>query len=216
MDDGSYHLQELSIASDPGDPRRVMPTIEAGHRRILDVGCGAGQTLIASNLGAGVVAVGVDVDYTALSLGRELSNTICFILAKGESLPFEGESFDLVISRVALPYMHVHLALAEMARVLKAGGSLWLTLHPFSMTASEIMTSFIHFKFKAVLYRAWVLTNGLTLHLFGKQWAFPPKSRRYESYQTKRGITRALLSAGFRRIEFGAGNHFIVTAKKLG
>ena len=55
-----YHLRELAIANDPSDPRRNMPHLEETDRRILDVGCGAGQTLIASAPVAEVLAVGVD------------------------------------------------------------------------------------------------------------------------------------------------------------
>jgi ubiquinone/menaquinone biosynthesis C-methylase UbiE len=190
-----------------------MPAIDASHRRILDVGCGAGQTLIASNLRPGVLAVGVDVDQSALSLGRQLSNMICFIRAEGESLPFQNDSFDLVISRVAVPYMHVHAALAEMGRVLRPGGSLWLSLHPLSMTVGELMSNITRLELKAAAYRVWVLTNGLSLHLLGRQWALPVRNRRYESYQTRRGITRALSAAGFGHVEFGRGDHFVVTAQ---
>lgn len=215
MDTHDYHLQELSIANDPGDPRRVMPPVSAGHRRILDVGCGAGQTLIASNLGPDMLMVGVDLDHSALTLGRQLSNNIRFVRASGEALPFVDECFDLVICRVALPYMHVYKALAEMSRVLIAGGDLWIVLHPFRVTAKELLASITRFQLKASLYRLWVLMNGLTLHTFGKQWAFPLTGRRYESWQTRRSIARALKAAGFDHVEISRGRHFLVTATKF-
>ena len=98
----------------------------------------AGQTLLASDLPDGVLAAGVDVDYSALSAGREMSAGIGLVNAEGESLPFCKETFDLVICRVALPYMHVTRAVREMARVLRVGGDLWLVLHPFSMTVQEL------------------------------------------------------------------------------
>ena len=69
-DSSNYHRLELSIATDPNDSRRVMPRVESRHRRILDIGCGAGQTLIGSNLSDNVMAVGVDVDHAALALGN--------------------------------------------------------------------------------------------------------------------------------------------------
>jgi ubiquinone/menaquinone biosynthesis C-methylase UbiE len=210
-----YHLQELSIATDPRDPRRAMPPVGPGHRRILDVGCGAGQTLIASNLESGVLAVGVDVDHTVLSLGKRLSDTVQFVRGSGEALPFKDECFDLVICRVALPYMHVYTALAEMCRVLRGGGDLWLVLHPFGMTAKELTTNMARFQIRGAIYRMWVLTNGLTLHAFGRQWALPFKGGRYESWQTRRGITRALKAAGFERVEISLGRHFVVTAMKI-
>jgi ubiquinone/menaquinone biosynthesis C-methylase UbiE len=47
----------------------------------------------------------------------------------------------VVISRVALPYMHIPMALAEIARVVKSGGHVWLTLHPFAMTREQILSA---------------------------------------------------------------------------
>ena len=212
-DTATYHRRELSVARDRDDPRRIMPPIMPGHRQILDVGCGAGQTLIASNLDAGVLAVGVDIDHPALLQGRRAANDIRFVRARGESLPFENESFDLVICRVALPYMHLSKALAEMSRVLRSDGDLWLVLHPLSVSLEGLGTNIRHFRLKAVAYRLWVVLNGLILHTFGKQWSWPPrKPISYETWQTNAGVQRALLAAGFTHILISRQKHFVVTA----
>src|SRR5215212_5711249 len=137
----AYHQLELSIANNPQDPRRILPNVSSQHRRVLDIGYGAGQTLLASNLPKTVFAVGVDLDHSALVYGRQQSTDIRFVCAEGEALPFPENSFDLVICRVALPYMHVSRAITEMSRVLTAEGELWLVLHPFSMTAKELSES---------------------------------------------------------------------------
>jgi ubiquinone/menaquinone biosynthesis C-methylase UbiE len=209
-----YHLQELAIANDVGDPRRIMPHLEESDRRILDVGCGAGQTLISSAPLPEVLAVGVDSDHPALRLGTQLTNAICFVAAKGEALPFGNESFDLVISRVALPYMKVGNALNEMCRVLRVGGRVWLVLHPFDRTFKDLISNLVRFKMKATIYQLWVLTSGVTLHLFGKQWAWILKPGSYESFQTSGAVRRLLKTAGFERIEITRGKHFVVTAVK--
>jgi ubiquinone/menaquinone biosynthesis C-methylase UbiE len=209
-----YHRLELSIATDPTDSRRVMPTVEARHRRILDIGCGAGQTLIGSDLSDGVVAVGLDVDHSALSLGKQLSAAIHFVSGRGESLPFESECFDLVICRVALPYMHIRTALSEMARVLSVGGDMWLVLHPFSMSAKEFATNVTRMELKAGVYRLWVLMNGLALNTFGQQWHWPGNPTRFETWQTSKGMKRALLRAGFDQIRTNRQNHFVITATR--
>ena len=209
-----YHRLELSIASDPNDSRRVMPVVEARHRRILDIGCGAGQTLIGSKLDPGVLAVGIDLDHAALALGKQFSPSIQFVEGRGETLPFENETFDLVICRVALPYMHIARALSEFSRVMDAGGDLWLVLHPFSMTAKELRTNLIHLQVKASIYRMWVLMNGLALNSVGKQWHWPGNSNRYETWQASTGITRALTAAGFGKIRIDREKHFVVTATK--
>ena len=211
-----YHLQELAIANDPSDPRRNLPQLEETDRRILDVGCGAGQTLIASAPRAEVLAVGVDSDQSALQLGTQLTNAVRFVTATGEALPFLQESFDLVISRVALPYMNVGIALNEMCRVLRPGGRLWLVLHPFDQTLKELISNLLRIELKAALYRVWVLSNGITLHLFGKQWPWILKRGNYESFQTSGGVRRLLAAEGFERIEITRGRHFVVTAIKRG
>jgi len=210
-----YHRLELAIATDPNDSRRVMPVVKQRHRRILDIGCGAGQTLIGSNLSEDVLAVGLDLDHAALTLGKRLSPpAIHFVSGQGEALPFESEAFDLVVCRVALPYMHIGRALSEFARVMDAGGDLWLVLHPFSMTAKELRTNLTHFQVKASIYRMWVLMNGLALNSVGRQWHWPGNANRYETWQASTGITRALTSAGFGQIRINHEKHFVVTATK--
>lgn len=213
-DSESYHRLELLIASDPGDPRRVMPAISAHHRRILDVGCGAGQILIASDLASNVLAVGADIDHSALLLGDKLSSNIQFVCASGEGLPFENATFDLVICRIALPYMHIHRALSEMWRVLSTGGDLWLVLHPFSMIRRELIASLTRLKLKSIVYQLYVVTNGLALHLLGGQFKFPFKGGSYESFQTVKGIQSVLRSVGFNQIKIDRSKFFVVTAKK--
>jgi ubiquinone/menaquinone biosynthesis C-methylase UbiE len=210
-----YHRLELSIATDANDPRRVMPVVETRHRRILDVGCGGGQTLIGSNLSQDVFAVGLDVDYSALLLGKRLSPAIHFVSGRGESLPFCNAFFDLVICRVSLPFMHIATALSEMARVTTAGGDLWLVLHPFSMTAQELRRNLVRFQLKAGLYRLWVLMNGLALNGRGKQWHWPGHPNRFESWQTGSGMTRALRAAGFDQIRTSRDRHFVVSATRV-
>jgi len=212
--DDEYHLHELEIARTPGDPRRVMPPVPPGVRSVLDVGCGAGQTLIATDLGPDVLAVGVDVDQHALALGRRLTDDVLLAGAQGEALPFRDGAFDMVLCRVALPYMHVPTALAEMARVLRPGGELWLTLHPASMTLRELAERVRARDARAALYRAYVLANGVALHLAGRQFPFPGGHHRQESFQTEGGMTRLLRSAGFGSIERRASPFFVMTAVK--
>ncbi len=125
MTSSEYHLRELEIAQSPNDPRHVMPMILPRHRRILDIGCGAGQTFIASDLVPGVQAAGLDVDFEALLLGRELTQRVGFTAGQAEHLPFPDASFDLVLSRVTLPLTYVPAAVrpveARALSLLRAG-----------------------------------------------------------------------------------------------
>jgi len=213
MDIGAYHVLELQIAANPVDTRRVMPTIGAHHRRIVDVGCGAGQTLIASRLAEGVEAFGVDRDHKALSLGRQMYPRLRLIRARGEELPLPSRSFDLAISRVALPYMRTRAALSEMTRVLRPGGDLWIALHPFSFVWGELKASVQRRRWGAALNRLYALANGGMLHFTGKELPVAWRGR-HNSFQTEARIVRTLQELGFENIRVDKRRFFVVTATK--
>ena len=73
------------------------------------------------------------MDFSALQLGRTLTDQVRFTCASAEALPYAQESFDLVIARVSLPYTYLAESLPEIRRVLVPAGRLWATLHTFSI-----------------------------------------------------------------------------------
>jgi ubiquinone/menaquinone biosynthesis C-methylase UbiE len=215
MTSKEYHLRELAIAQSPDDPRHVMPVILPRHRRILDIGCGAGQTFMASNLAPGVQAAGLDVDFEALLLGRELTQRVGFVAGQAEHLPFPDASFDLVLSRVTLPLTFVPAAVREIGRVTAPGGDLWLVLHSLDKTVHDLAASLRSGQWKRVLYRSYVLANGAIFHATGRL-APSPLDGHYESFQTNTSIRRELRQAGFANIVALNGRHYVVTANKHG
>ena len=204
-----YHLGELQIALDPKDPRRAVPTIPSESRRVLDIGCGAGQTLIAADL-KGASAFGIDFDLEALQLGSRLGRDVHLACASGEQLPFADGIFDFVFSRVALPYMRIPLAVGEIARVLRAGGQIWCSLHPLGMLSwRKALRSP-----QQALFEIYRLLNTAALGVTSFQFRYPLNAKWTESYQTPTGMRRCLERAGFEDIRCEAGTHFIVTARK--
>ena len=210
----AYHMRELEIARDPTSPAYLLPVFGPGERTVLDVGCGAGQTLIAAGADTERRAVGLDIDPEALALGRTLTKHVEFVAGRAEQLPFASESFDLVISRVALPYAHIPRALGEMARVLKAGGRCWLVLHAPSFAWGELLAAARRGRLRALLYQGYVLANGLLLALLGRQVAYPLKRTRFESVQTVGSMRRALGRAGFIDVVVRRERFFVVTARR--
>ncbi len=216
MSEIAYHLLELEIARAANDPRRVMPILSDRDGSILDIGCGAGQTLIACNLKPGVFACGVDVDEEALALGRLMSRDIALARATGEQLPFADQSFDFVISRLALPYMRIPEALGEIARVLKPGGQVWFLPHSISMALRGVARSLRERNARNLIYQHYVIVNGLLFHFTGRLFRFPFNPDKCESFQTRRGVVRAMLAAGFEDVSAECDRFFIVTASKPG
>jgi ubiquinone/menaquinone biosynthesis C-methylase UbiE len=209
----AYHLAELEVARTPGDPRRVMPDVPPTVRAVLDVGCGVGQTLMALDLPHDdVMRCGVDVDHAALAAGRTLDPRLGLAQAPGEALPFADGSFDFVLCRVALPYMDIPRAAAEMARVLRPGGQLWAVLHPVRFGLSALAAHARRGQPKGALFQLYVLANGLALHAAGRQFRFPFGARPLESVQTGRGIRVALERAGFEGVATRRDRFFVVTA----
>lgn len=95
--------------------------------RALDVGCSAG--FIADELAlAGAETTGVDIDEPGLALARErFGERVDFRLARGEALPFDDGSLDVVV----LNHIYEHVVdpaavVADIHRVLAPRGVLYL------------------------------------------------------------------------------------------
>lgn len=204
----AYHEGELRVALDAANPHRLLP--EPGEAAsILDIGCGAGQTIVA--LGAAGRSVGVDIDLAALRVASAgpAGDPLKVAAARGERLPFRNGAFDFVYSRVALPYMNIPSALAEMSRVLRTGGRLWLALHPIDIPADQFRRGNLKGKVHAVC----TVLNGGWFHLTGRTLCLPVSS--CESIQTRRGMRLALARAGLSNVQFHrTAVHFTVTAER--
>lgn len=200
----AYHLGELRIAQDPNNPGRILPPPVLPGTRVLDVGCGAGQTLAVAY--PDLESFGVDVDLNAMIFGqREIAPKVRFTAGRAEQLPFGDGSFDFAVARVSLAYTDIPKSLGEMKRVLRPGGKLWITLHTLSVPWASAKDS----NWKGKIFFAYILLNSLSLHSLGRVFSI---LGRYESFQTERGITRLLQRAGFTEIVIERGRHFLVTA----
>ena len=109
-----YHLQELEIALDKNDPRRILPNVLESDRVILDIGCGIGQSFIALDC-TDRICIGIDIDEDALRYGIEkYGNRIQYILSDGSHIPLPSNTCDLVYSRVSFAYTNIPKAIKEI------------------------------------------------------------------------------------------------------
>jgi ubiquinone/menaquinone biosynthesis C-methylase UbiE len=101
--------------------------------RVLDVGCGIGNILVAlaERVDFAQPAVGVDVSRALIELGQReirragLGGRISLQVAAATRLPFDDASFDVILSSHVIKHLDdqaLPQALSEIARVLRPGG----------------------------------------------------------------------------------------------
>jgi SAM-dependent methyltransferase len=198
----AYHCAEFSFQSTRGSPeasweRFTRLSALGAEATVLDVGCGAGQTLRLLHPYHPAERVGLDIDPEALAFGCRLAQSngeaIHFVRASAYRIPFRDNRFTHVICRVALNYVHQRRALCEMVRVLQPRGYLYCSvegpgfdLHFLrqSQTAAQLMS-----RLRDLFY-------GLTLSVTGAQPAPGSRLTGGRVWGTFRGCTQALCRAG--------------------
>src|SRR4051795_1139696 len=114
----------------PLGPRLVDALDIASGARVLDVAAGTGNASIpAAQLGARVTAS--DLTPELLEIGRRRAENagldIDWVPADAERLPFEDESFDVVMSAIGVVFApHHQQAADELVRVCRPGGTIAL------------------------------------------------------------------------------------------
>ena len=129
----SFTTQAKAFASNPWvtDEERIRRLLAAarlkGDERVLDIVTGPGYIAEAFALAAREV-IGVDLTAAMLTIAEERTkergiSNVSFRIGDVQSLPFEKEEFDVVVSRLALHHMqNPALVVGEMTRVCRLGG----------------------------------------------------------------------------------------------
>jgi ubiquinone/menaquinone biosynthesis C-methylase UbiE len=93
--------------------------------RILEVGCGTGNYIVAIAALTGAACRGIDPSREMLAHAQARSDAISFAIGRAERLDFPDASFDLVFSVDVIHHIGDRLAYyREAARVLVPGGKL--------------------------------------------------------------------------------------------
>lgn len=93
--------------------------------RVLEVGCGTGNYLVALHQAVGCPCCGIDPSEQMLARARERSDQVEWQSGRAEALEFLPESFDLVFSVDVIHHVEdVERYFQEARRVLAPGGRL--------------------------------------------------------------------------------------------
>src|SRR5882762_6325904 len=130
----SFTIQAKAFASNPWVTneerirRLVASALLKGHERVLDIATGPGYIAEAFARDAREV-VGVDLTAAMLAIGEERTkqngmSNVSFRMGDAQNLPFERESFDVVVCRLALHHMQEPVRVVrEMALVCRTAGT---------------------------------------------------------------------------------------------
>ena len=202
----SAEAGELAIAVISNEGRRVDPPAIPTGMKVLDIGCGTGQTLLSNC--ADRYSFGVDIDWSVLAAGKKLTEKVGFVCGRAEALPFRNCTFDFAIARVSLPYTNIPISLAEIRRVLKPRAELWAVLErpslPFHLRLYKNPRFYV--------FLPYLFFNTALFHCFSL--SVPFLDGKYRGYQTAVGLRRALRNSGFEEIRIVKSLHLITMARR--
>lgn len=186
-----YHLNELEIAKDEGNSKRIMPEILPTDKIILDIGCGIGQTFVALEC-TDRICIGLDVDEEAIKYGLEhFGDKIQFLLSDSNQIPIPSDCVDLIFSRVSLPYTNIPVVVKEMSRLLRKDGRVWMTFTSKAQIKEKLKRVFKEGNVIDFLHKTYVLLNGYVLKYFG--FCIPFINGKYETWQDVDAMSKLLL-----------------------
>jgi ubiquinone/menaquinone biosynthesis C-methylase UbiE len=105
---------------------RALLALQPGER-VLDIGSGPGFLAdeMAAEVGPSGAVCGVDPSESMLAIARRRETRVEYALGDAVALPYEDATFDAAISTQVYEYVpDMPAALAEVRRVLRAGGRL--------------------------------------------------------------------------------------------
>lgn len=132
-------------------------------QKVLDLCCGNGYD--ASNyLAKGFKVSAIDASEQLIEIAQKNYSGIDFKVGFAESLPYENNSFDAVVSKYAImTSADMNPSFNEAHRVLKSGGYfIYLMTHPFRQYFEKRNVSADYFKQEVVVSN--ILNSSVILH----------------------------------------------------
>jgi ubiquinone/menaquinone biosynthesis C-methylase UbiE len=171
------------------------------NQRILDIATGTSaipREIIKQKI-PGIHITGLDISESMLKEGKrkisssDIDTLISLICADAMKLPFEDNSYDLIVSGLASHHMDIQVMLSEMKRVLKPGGLLsfidagttrfWNL--PVMRGLIKVMT-FFYYLFKENTTRAWLEMSDITNLRTPEGWKIELEDAGFISIEIKK------------------------------
>ncbi len=167
--------------------------------RILDVATGTGDLAIAlAKQWPKAEVTGLDISEAMLERARQKAtrkglNTIAWVCAPAESLPFADQSFDMITVGFGVRnFADLQKGLSEMHRVLRKGGKVGIL--EFSMPRNPIIKKLYGVYFRHLLPRIGAL-------LSGDSYAYRYLYETVQHFPAYEDFASLLYQAGFSDVE---------------
>ncbi len=172
-------------------------------RTVLDIGCGLGGKTVAYTE-AGARAVGVDIApehiVQSVSFARARGAAIPFLVGDAGALPFPDCVFDLVVANDAMEHFpDPGTALAEIVRVVRPGGVIYLFFTPWGSPLGSHLYDYIRAPWCHLLFPEPLLREILEAVLEGRG-VENPGGRADMLIDAYRGEQNRITVRGYRRI----------------
>jgi ubiquinone/menaquinone biosynthesis C-methylase UbiE len=160
--------------------------------RILDIGFGRGDQMRRVKA-RGCVGVGLEIDPELARNGRQSGLSVC--RARAEQLPVRTSTMDGVVCKVVIPYTEEAKAIAEIARVLRPGGTARISYHGAGYFLRYLLTDanwkVRFYGLRTIVNTLFYRTTGRRLHGFLGDTL----------YQTDQRLRRYYLQSGLELVE---------------
>ncbi|NUP08753.1 MAG: class I SAM-dependent methyltransferase [Polyangiaceae bacterium] len=155
--------------------------------RVLDVGCGVGRASIAVASRARGVRIdamartAVEAAHARSQIRREHLDRRVVVRVSTGALPFDDETFEAALSiDSSLPLVDAPDLLAEVFRVLRSGGSLYLRWHSASWLVSTVTDGSVAEASVTALERAGFVVSAVARTCATTSLVRRPPRRRFE------------------------------------
>lgn len=156
---------------------------ELENKKILEIGCGTGRISALLSKKTNLL-VAIDPDENAIQNARINIPGVDFSVGSGEKLTFADSLFDGVIFTLSLHHQNSRKALREAARVVKAGGKIFV-VEPVIEGEIERVFAFLQNENKDKRLAQKAITNsGLSIvasEVFTAEWIFKNEDDLFQS-----------------------------------